>query len=91
MSEVEILMWVVVVASLVGTILNIQKNRVCFHIWFWCNISWTIYDVHKGAYPQAVLMATYAVLAVYGWYTWVKDEKVKKQTKKKRANVKKQG
>jgi nicotinamide riboside transporter PnuC len=66
------MMWFVTVASLIGTIANIYKRRWCFIIWFFTNVSWTIYDIYIHAYAQATLMGIYAALAVHGWIKWGK-------------------
>ncbi len=63
-------MWVVTVASLVGTVANIYKRRWGFAVWFVTNLAWTGYDAWLGAWPQAALMAVYAGLAVWGWAKW---------------------
>lgn len=78
MSQVEIFMWLVAAASLTATIANIHHFRFCFCIWFFCNVAWTIYDIHKEAYSQAVLMGIYAVLAVWGYWHWSKGKAPKK-------------
>ncbi len=71
---IEYTMWIVAISSMIGTLANIHKKRWCFHIWLVCNIAWVAYDIHKTAYPQAVLMAVYAILAVYGIYKWKNKE-----------------
>ena len=62
--------WGITVASIVGTVLNIRKRRVCFAIWFFTNLAWTGIDIWKGIYSQAALQAVYVGLAVWGWVTW---------------------
>jgi hypothetical protein len=66
----ELFMWGVALASLVGTVANVYKRRWCFAVWLFGNVSWCIYDIHKTAYPQAALMAVYAVLAIWGYIRW---------------------
>ena len=85
MQTVEWFMWLIALASLVGTVLNIRHAKSCFVIWFFCNISWTIYDIHKEAYSQAALMAIYAVLAVYGYRHWTKGDYAKKTTPRRKC------
>lgn len=72
MQKIEVCMWLVTLFSIIGTIANIHHKRYCFAIWLICNVLWAAYDIHKQAYPQAVLMAIYAVLAVWGWIRWGK-------------------
>ena len=66
-------MWLVTVASLVGTVANIKRLRWCFLIWFVTNIVWTVYDWRLGAPAQAALGAVYVGLAVWGFYAWRKE------------------
>jgi len=42
-------MWVITGLSLLGTILNIKKKRICFVIWGFTNIIWCIYDFYIKA------------------------------------------
>ncbi len=63
-------MWPVVAASLLGTVANIYRRRWCFVLWAATNVTWTVYDIYKTAYPQAVLMAVYFCLAIWGWFSW---------------------
>jgi hypothetical protein len=63
-------MWIVTAASLVGTVANIKKRRGCFTVWIVTNTIWAAYDLSIGAFAQAALMATYAVLSVWGAIAW---------------------
>lgn len=65
-------MWLVTIVSIVGNIGNIHQRRWCFAVWGVTNILWVAYDIHKTAYPQAALMATYFALCVWGWFRWKK-------------------
>lgn len=62
--------WVVALASLWATWLNIKKVRWCFAIWFVTNSAWAVADVWYGLYARAPLDAIYAGLAIYGWIRW---------------------
>jgi 4-hydroxybenzoate polyprenyltransferase len=66
------LMWLVTLASLIGTVANVRRRRWCFIIWGATNALWTIYDAALGAWPQAALMACYFGLAIWGWVSWGK-------------------
>jgi nicotinamide riboside transporter PnuC len=66
-------MWLVTAGSLIGTILNIKKKRICFVIWLVTNALWTAYDLYIKNYPQAGLFAVYVVLAVWGIIAWRKS------------------
>ena len=63
-------MWLVTVASLIGTVANIYQRRWCFWVWLGTNIAWAAYDAWIGAVAQAALMAVYACLSVWGLLTW---------------------
>jgi nicotinamide riboside transporter PnuC len=64
--------WLLAVVSLVGTYLNIKKQKMCFVIWGVTNALWVLYDFSIGAIAQAALMLCYFVLAVHGFYEWKK-------------------
>lgn len=63
-------MWVVTVASLIGTVANVYRRRWGFLVWVGTNSAWVVYDIHLAAWPQAALMAVCLVLAVWGWFAW---------------------
>lgn len=63
-------MWLVTGASIVGTVLNIKKKRVCFIIWLITNSLWCAYDLWIGAYAQSALFAVYVGLAIWGIISW---------------------
>lgn len=67
--------WLLAVVSLVGTYLNIKKQKICFVIWGVTNALWVLYDFSMGAIAQAALMLCYFVLAVHGFYEWKKGTK----------------
>ncbi len=66
--------WILAGASLIGVILNIKKNRLCFVIWIGTNFTWTIVDFYKGIPAQGVLFLVYGCLAVWGILAWKKNE-----------------
>jgi hypothetical protein len=63
-------MWLVTIASIIGTIANIYHKRWCFGIWVVTNALWTIYDYTLGAYSQAALGLVYFGLAIWGLIQW---------------------
>ena len=67
--------WLLAIVSLVGTYLNIKKQKICFVIWGFTNALWVLYDTSIEAYAQAALMLCYFVLAVHGFYEWRKGTK----------------
>jgi len=72
---IEMLMWLVTLASIVGTVANIYQRRWCFAVWLATNSLWVAYDIYKDAYPQATLMGVYAFLAAWGYWKWKKEKK----------------
>jgi nicotinamide riboside transporter PnuC len=62
--------WALTILSIVGVILNIKKNRLCFWIWGFTNGAWCVVDFHYGFYAQASLFLIYFVLAIYGIVSW---------------------
>jgi len=64
------LMWGVTAVSLYSTILNLKRKRVCFLIWMFTDLAWSIYDISIANYPQGVLMAIYFMLAIWGYLEW---------------------
>lgn len=66
----EHLSWIIAGAALLGTWLNIQKDRRCFVIWCCTNGFWTIYDSWHGLYAQATLFALYFCMAIIGLLRW---------------------
>lgn len=67
------LMWLVTLASIVGTVLNIKKKRVCFVIWLITNSLWCAYDFYIGSFAQGGLFLVYVGLAIYGIIEWRKS------------------
>jgi len=67
---IEVAFWGVTVCSIVGTVANIYGRRWCFVVWMITNLLWAEYDMYKAAYPQAVLMVFYAILAAWGYKKW---------------------
>jgi len=74
---IEIVAWIMTGLSIIGTILNIKKLKICFLFWLPTNVFWIIYDIYKGAYPQAVVFAVYFGLAIYGIIEWGRHDKKK--------------
>ena len=70
----EIFKWVIALLSLTGTVLNIKKKKVCFFIWLFTNICWTIIDLIHGVYSQAFLQFIYVGLSVWGIMEWRRDK-----------------
>ena len=76
----EALYWLTAAAALVGVVLNIRKCAWCFPIWACTNAIWAVVDWARGLHAQAVLMAVYCGLAVYGMRAWRKEKTVAGQS-----------
>ena len=62
--------WAITLASIIGTVANIYKQRWAFGLWLVTNFTWLIIDFRAGLYSQAFLFAVYVLLAVWGLYQW---------------------
>jgi len=62
--------WLVAIASLTATALNVRRVRACFVIWSVTNTAWAAYDFAHGLPAQGCLMCAYAAMAVWGWFAW---------------------
>lgn len=71
----QIITWIVSFLALIGTILNANRNKNGFILWFFTNLFWVIVDFKNGLYAQSALFLAYTVLALKGFFTWIKKEK----------------
>ncbi len=67
-----IFLWLVMILSLIGTVLNVYKVRWCFLLWGIGNLTWAAIDFHKGIPQQGVLMLIYFGISIWGWISWGK-------------------
>ena len=67
-------LWIVTIASLVATYLNIRKLPVCFAIWTVTNTIWAIADWCAGIHAQAALHVAYIALALHGLRCWTRGD-----------------
>ena len=67
------IMWIVTAAAVAGTVLNVQKRRACFVVWFVTNVFFVAHNALIREWPQAVLFSVYAGIMVWGWTSW-RDE-----------------
>ena len=74
-TALDLLGWCTACVSLTGAFLNARRKWYSFLVWMAANISWVIYDIYKGCYPQAALFTAYLSMNIYGLYCW----KFKKQ------------
>lgn len=70
---IHLFTWTVTAICLLGTILNVQKNRWCFVLWIVANILWLIFDVNCHVYSRAFLDIVQLGFAVWGLIEWSKQ------------------
>lgn len=70
----ELWTWALAALSIIGTVLNIKKNRASFVIWMVTNSCWAIYDFSIGAYAQGAVFLVYFYLAVWGVIEWAEKK-----------------
>ena len=63
-------LWLVTLASLIGTVANIYKKAWGFAVWLVTSATWTVVDYRMGNYPQAALFFVYMLLSVWGLWKW---------------------
>ncbi len=66
--------WYAVLLSLAGCYLNINKIGSGFYFWIVADMYFVVDHLLKKEYHEAVLFSTYALLALYGAYTWRKNK-----------------
>lgn len=71
----EIASWAVMVVSMVGCVLNVQKKKSSLVIWTFTNFFWVIYDFTIGAYAQSILFFICAIISIWGIIQWSKEDK----------------
>ena len=64
--------WFLTAISLIGTVLNIRKNILCFYIWLIGDILWCALDFHNGTCGRSLLDFVQVILAVCGIISWKK-------------------
>ncbi len=74
MEVFDIIAWNLVILSIIGVVLNIYKNKICFIIWAITNFSWMVVDFYKDIYSQAALFGVYFLLAIFGLYKWANEK-----------------
>ncbi|MCE7697835.1 MAG: hypothetical protein K8E24_003025 [Methanobacterium paludis] len=70
----SIFFWVVTIAALVGTELNIRKNIYGFVIWIFTNLALALQLYWAGVYNMMFLQLIYVFYALRGVYVWNKQE-----------------
>lgn len=73
MSASSAFCWCATAIALAGTVLNVRKSRLCFHLWTATNLMWLAVDLRCGLYSRAILDAVQLSLAVWGIFAWRSD------------------
>jgi len=68
------LTWLIVIASVAGTIANACHKRWGFVVWIVGNLFWIPYNLYLGVYAQVVLGAIYLASAIFGYLKWPKEK-----------------
>ncbi len=62
--------WLIVVAALIGAMLNARGKWQGFVFWLVSNAFWAIHNIRIGEYAQASLYGAFWLLAAYGAIHW---------------------
>lgn len=64
------LTWVMAIISIIGSILNIKKNVICFYIWFVIDLWSMILDFKSGFFGRAFLDMFQIGVCFWGIVSW---------------------
>ncbi|HRZ18556.1 MAG TPA: nicotinamide mononucleotide transporter [Methanofastidiosum sp.] len=78
---IEIINWIFVGIGMVGTVLNIFKNKWCFIIWGISNTAFIIINIYREIYSMALFFFIGLLTCFWGLYQWIKDERKAKREK----------
>lgn len=67
---IKVITYIVMAASMVGTIANSCKKRWCFYIWLCTNAFWFVYNFSIGQTAQGLLYTFHFSMAILGVYQW---------------------
>jgi nicotinamide riboside transporter PnuC len=69
----EIIAWIAVAMSIVGTLFNSHGKRVGFYYWIVGNFYWIAYNFVHQTYAQGFLFVFYFFANIYGLWHWKKS------------------
>lgn len=69
-----ILDWIALILSVIGIYFNANKNKLCWPIWAFSSVLWTIYYFIVGEIPSGITWLIFLGSNIYGWVKWSKDE-----------------
>lgn len=62
--------WLLVAIALIGTVLNVQQDRLGFVFWVVSNFGLAVVNARRRQWAEAVLFIVYLGLALWGWLVW---------------------
>ena len=62
--------WMIILIGMIGTILNIYKNRLCFILWSVCNVGLFLINFKNKDYPQAIYFLFCLGTTIWGLWEW---------------------
>lgn len=67
----EIVGYIATMVALLGVVLNVKKQPVCFVLWCGSNLTFTIINLYQNRYYEVVLFSVQFVIAVWGLHEWL--------------------
>jgi len=64
------LSYFVTLIAIIGIVLNIRKNRICFLAWMISNSYFCSLNFEQGNPAQAINFAVFLVFSIYGFFEW---------------------
>lgn len=61
--------------AIIGTIMNSMQKKACFLFWLLSNIYYIAVNLLNKDYPQTLLFIFNSIVAVVGYFAWLKKEK----------------
>ncbi|MCT4508748.1 MAG: nicotinamide mononucleotide transporter family protein [Tepidibacter sp.] len=67
------LSWILVIGSLVGGHLVINKKKEGYILWIVVNALWIIFYINKEIYSSMFLFSIYLFQSIYGYKKWANE------------------
>ena len=71
----DIIVYIGVAFSMIGTFANVRKKWWCFVFWFVANALLAAHNWEKSDWSQFVLFLFFEVMCIYGVWLWLKEKK----------------
>jgi nicotinamide mononucleotide transporter len=62
--------WIALAFSVIGIVLNADRNIWCWPVWLLSNLFWILYSVKTKQKALFTLWAVFSVFNAYGWWKW---------------------